>query len=66
MLIVAPNGIENDERFCATPIFSVQKFIVKGIVAVLLPIEAGIGRKLIIFLKNGIGEIFPRITRTVE
>ena len=66
MLTVAPNGIENDARPGDTPILSEQNFIVKGIVAVLLPIEAGVSANPDSLRRKGSGESFPKnITRSV-
>ena len=57
MLTVAPKGIEKEDSRGETPIFSVQKFMVNGMAALLLPIEMATGTKPPIFFRKGTGEI---------
>ena len=59
MFMVAPIGIENEDNLGEIPSFSVQNFMVNGIVAFDEFVESGIGMNEGIFFKKGNGEIFP-------
>ena len=66
MLTVAPRGMEKEDSRGETPIFSVQKFMVNGMAALLLPMEMATGTKPPIFFRKGTGEIFPIRIMTTE
>ena len=57
--MVAPIGIEKEDNLGEIPSFSVQNFMVNGIVALDELVESGIRMNEDIFFRKGNGEIFP-------